>query len=248
MIKVVKTFNKLVILRGVLFLLSLVIGVFVFAKQVSADMFIPSRCSAGEVSLGQREVDASKYSKIRLSQTGFGYCIDREEYCSKNKCGLEIKIGRINSLGFHGKAIVINLFINASVILLFCLLERIRLKTLIGIRSLIKILAITILGYFADFIAFDTTSTFVSLRCRMGGGLCGNVWYKSSLGEKIASPLFSAAFPITIFFVFVLVTIFFYKIYSNTVSIDKEKRVLYSVVFGIVSNPIWYLLYQVVIR
>jgi len=47
--------------------------------------------------------------------------------------------------------------------------------------------------------------------------------------------------------VFILVSLTFYFLYSKIVAVEKKKRLIYSLIFGVLSNPIWYILYKLIL-
>lgn len=224
---------------------------------VSADVYMPSPvndCHDNEEYFQEGTINQSDYEKIRSVVFGAddfyffnenpkdqkGFCIDRKEYCSKNNCNLLITLRRVGSVGFHTKNIIVNLILNAILIFLIYLVTRTGLRVFYKVGSLIRVIIITILGYFADFIAISLSIITVEILEKIG--LANTVtWYKLSFEQFVTQPLILI---LTVLITFILVFLIFYNLYSKIITLSRRKRIILSLAFGFLSNPIWYILYK----
>lgn len=230
-------------------------------RHAFADLYFPSpdhNCRADEIYKKTTELnDKENYSKIRntIFNTSYfssnygekGYCINVDEYCTKNKCDPITNITRINSIYFHLNNLFINFFFNSLLVLILYLFSKTGISKFLQLSVLIKIIIITIFGYIADFLGVIIGSSVVSMGCSFDqkfGSLCSGIWYKSSYLAKIISPLSLIIITISILVTFILITTVFYKTFSSNITINKKQRLIYSIFFGLLSNPIWYILYK----
>ena len=234
----------------------LIILSFFSVDSVFADVFIPSPpddCKDNEIYFKEGNINPNDYIKIRsvvfsnyaFTENGLierksqeGFCVDREEYCSKNNCDLkntaEIFLQQqIFSPLFHIKSILLNLVLNSIIILVIYFISKTNLKGFYTVSSLIKIFIITILGYFYDYLAIFLDSVVSKL--------INTPYSKYRLAELITEAIPLGTLVIV---VFILVSSTFYFLYSKTITTDKKKRLVYSCIFGILSNPLWYILYK----
>ena len=217
--------------------------------KVCADIFVPQPCNPEEMYFAAKEINPNNYKKIREVKSQFlvseGYCVNTKEYCQKNRCDLTTKIKTVKALNSHPKSVAINFLTNSLILFLLFLINRINYKYVFKISSLLKISTITLLGYIADitvifFIAPDLTRKFCWLS---ENPLCGNLWYKSSFEERIISPMGSIATIAGAGIILLLVSCFFYFFFSQEFT---KRRLLYSLLFGLLSNPIWYFIAQLI--
>ena len=225
----------------IIILLALVFPVF-----VSADIIIPAPvddCTQEEFYFKKDSITASEYRSARevvFSSTfqsfdiyGIqkGFCIEKREYCLKTGCqdfvikeAKEIILGFI-SLSSHNSVLspmlllLNNFILNAFIIFIIYLISRVSLRKFYKANSLGRIALITLLGLLYDFagVYFSTMIYFL---------------------------FFPAGSPEL--FGFILISIFvgitFYWLYSGIISLSRKRRILASIIFGIFSNPLWYLI------
>ena len=119
--------------------------------------------------------------------------------------------------------LAINFVINS--IFIFFLTTKNRFKSIFNRWSLLRILILSVLG-----IVSDTIGVFIS-----------------ELIKETSRQLYNYLYAFTLFIsVFVLVSMTFYWLYSKKISNDKKTRIIKSIIFGILSNPVWlYLLFLV---
>ncbi len=237
--------------RFSLVIVLLIILSFSSVNSVFADIVIPSptdNCKDNEIYFEEGSINPHDYIKIRsvvfygnflrMQKGEEGFCVDREEYCSKNNCDLkntaEIFLQKqIFSPLFHIKNILLNLVLNSIIILIIYFVSKTNLTAFYKISSLIKIFVITILGYFYDYLAIFLDYVVSKSVIPM--------YYKYRLAELITEAIPLGTLVIV---VFILVSSTFYFLYSKTITTDKKKRLVYSCIFGILSNPLWYILYK----
>jgi len=239
-------------------LLSIVVLLLAQIGIASADIYIPSPtddCKYSEEYFKEGTISQNDYEKIRsvtfddkfsfiheyqIGQKGF--CVDREEYCSKNNCNLLMSLERLGSTRFHINNVIVNLILNLVLISLICLIAGVGLKAFRKIGSFVRIVIITVLGYLADFVAMFLAVVVVKILGEIG--LAHTVmWYKLDFAEIITQPLLLA---LTVIIAFILVSLIFYILYSKVIAISRKKRIALSLVFGILSNPVWYVLYKLI--
>jgi uncharacterized membrane protein len=264
--KPLKNFRAKSLKKIILFLFFILL--FLLVAHVRADLYVGSQsttCKSSEIFKKGGEINPDNYNKITetwlvsesfLAKTerNQGYCIDAEEYCSKNKCSLSNKVQILASVYFHFKNLTINLLINSLIILLFFLTAKIGLRIFFKLKSLGRLALITILGYLSDilaisFIGIPLAAMLSNKFCFLGrSALCGGTYYKSPIIDRMVTPLSFIAIGLSVLIVFALVSFIFYKLYSKILTSDSKKRIIYSIIFGIISNPIWYILYKIFLR
>ena len=248
--------------RKILFFSVLVYLFFLSPSLVHADVYIPiaaDECHANEEYFKEGGINPNLFKKIRpvTFQSRFlimpgnevpplekGFCVNRVEYCSKNKCDLYTKIRLLFSPLPHIKNILINLIINIIIISTIHGIFKIGLPKL---KNFLRIGLITIVGYCLDLASFFFGNLLTHLFCFLYKNslqliLCGSVDYKSSLETRFLSPISLSAFGISTFLIFIAVSLFLYKTYSGFISQEKDKRIIASAIFGLLSNPVWYFL------
>jgi len=224
----------------------------------SADLYVPSpekACRAGEEYFKEGTIDENDYKKIRSvvfdDELAFfesnrigeeGFCVNRDEYCSENNCDLLMSLRAMGSVRFHMKNVLVNFVLNAIFIFLICFIAKVGLKPFRKIGSLIKIAIITVLGYIADFLAMFLAVMIAKILTEIGV-IQRWRWYKLDFTEIITQPLVVA---LTVIIAFILVSLIFYIAYSKLVSTSRKKRIVFALIFGVLSNPIWYVLYKVI--
>jgi len=237
-------------------LLSIVVLLLAQIGIASADIYIPSPtddCKYSEEYFKEGTISQNDYEKIRsvtfddkfsfiheyqIGQKGF--CVDREEYCSKNNCSLMMSLEKIGSTRFHINNVVVNLILNLVLIFLICLIARVGLKSFRKIGSFVRIVIITILGYLADFVAIFLALVIAGILWKIGV-MNTAMWYKMDFAQLITQPLLLA---LTVIIAFILVFLIFYFLFSKVIAASRKKRIALSLVFGILSNPGWYVLYK----
>jgi len=213
-------------------------------------MYFPIPCVENEFFFYSNDIDPSKYTKIRWDKAdvGFqeGYCVDKKEYCSLNACDTIMKLSTIDFFGIS--PLIINFGINfIIVIFVIRLAGYVRIQNVIRFTSLLKIAVITVLGYFIDSVAFVfIKAILISTICAINNPIrtkfCGTFNYKSSVEETMTAPIFFIAYSVALLFVFVMVTLLFYKVYGSQLGTNKRKKLGYAAIFGVFSNPVWYFL------
>jgi len=131
------------------------------------------------------------------------------------------------------KAAAINFFINGFFILIFYLVAGINIALFFKLKSLIRLLLVSILGVVIDLIGLISSTLLIRL-------------FLPKMYPHMTSVLLIWNYPLVALIVFILVSLTFYFIYSKIISLDKKGRLLYSAIFGFLSNPIWYMLYKLV--
>lgn len=172
-----------------------------------------------------------------------GYCIRLDDYCLKNHCDLETNLKLLSFPKFHIFNIIVNLILNGIIILIFLIIKR-SLKIFIKFKSIIQIIGLTILGYMYDMVAIYLIALPILRKLNVPGnklfGYYMGSFYKYTNEQLLAEPFSLLIIGAT---VFVLVAITFYFIYSKNISQSVIKRIFFSLLFGLISNPVWYLLY-----
>lgn len=181
-----------------------------------------------------------------------GYCVSTDEYCSKNKCNLETTFKLVKTVKFHTEALVYNLLLNAIIIFILILaLKKYLNKQLSRVTLIIKLVIATILGYGSDIAGAWIASAILTKTCMSGSfletknldWLCGGFYYKTQDAWEIvlSSPLGIVTLTTA---VFIFVSIIFYIILSGILFSEKKSRLLASLAFGFLSNPVWYFIFK----
>ena len=161
-----------------------------------------------------------------------GYCVNREEYCTTNRCTLDINIKRMYSPVLHTKYFLFDLLLNSSIIIVFYLIGTLSMQKFAMFfqpASLLRVILITVIGYTLDLLAVY--------------GLAMGIWHRFHFG---ATQLEFIRIPVVLvligLFVFIFVSLGFYFLYASLIFSEKKKKIFLSMLFGILSNPVWYLL------
>lgn len=221
-------------------------------SPVNADLWIvQGKCPANWVFFNENLINPNDYEKV-LKPTydmypglrSEGYCVRINEYCQKNKCDASLAIEHLSKENnLFLKAIGVNFILNGLIIFFIFLVSKATIKLLFELKSIIKLIVITVLGYFADLVSLQFLSFITSSCSFTNKWLCGS--YKSTFAEKLTSPLSVSLLIPALILIFIIVFYIFYKFYSEIITFDRNKRIKYSIFFGIFSNPVWYFLFRI---
>lgn len=152
--------------------------IFVFlasAKPVLADIYVPKgQCPDNYRYFDESQINPSEYRNIAKPNPDElmpfialkGYCVQLKEYCLKNHCPLPLVLETVDSAkSIHAYGLLINVVINTLLVLLIYALSKTPLKLLLGIKSILGIVALTILGYVADLFALFVATISVTNKC-----------------------------------------------------------------------------------
>ena len=118
-------------------------------------------------------------------------------------------------------AYLINVLINSVII--FCLIPKNRFQILLSKKSILRILGLTILGLVVDILIFGFAPDLI-------GGEGPSARFTA---QTLRYSLFTG------FLVAFFVALNFYWIYSSVISNQSRNRIWRSIIFGLISNPVW---------
>jgi len=224
-------------------------GFFIFAKPVQADLIMPQpadNCQKDEEYFREDKINSEKYKNIRAvefedrfhNKKERGYCVNREEYClkTKNFCNLKIMLRATNSPLLHIKNLIINFLFNNLFLVLMLTISSQNIKRILQKITILKMGIITLIGYFWDFIFVFHIGPFL-----MGKylNLFHFPWYiHTMITGKTRLDLELASTSISFTLIFIFTTLSFYFIIGK--KIFRKKKFLKSILFGILSNPVWF--------
>lgn len=240
------------------FLLFVLLHIFV-PLATHADLYVPQpECPDNYTYIDKSEAIAGQYKNIvdakKSDMFAFPFmkdgvvCVEISEYCKKTNCSFPYILENIiTSKGFLAKNIALNLVVNFIIILCLYFISKANIVSIFRFRSLLAIVFITALGYISDLIGIFFALVLHTRLCFLGGNFCGNTYYKSSLSERISSPIGVLLTIVLTGVIFALVSTIFYFLYSGRLSQDKSVRKKLSMIFGILSNPIWIILINAIL-
>lgn len=227
-------------LKAILFII-LFLTIFPFPKYAHADVVPPSpanNCREDEEYFREDKINPEEYENIRpvefehpFSRAERGYCVNRKEYCAKikNFCGLKMMLEMINDPFLHIQNLLINFILNNIFLILLLIIDSQDIKKILQKSVISKMSLVTLIGYFWDFIFIVYVGPFFTM------GLHHLTWPRSS---PMHLDLRLSSIAISFVLIFIFTTLTFYFVIGK--KIFQKKKLSKSILFGILSNPIWF--------